>query len=189
MQTQETVYEGGDAIKVGFITMHEVQEGTYRAGLLVLDGRGVPVEVWITDTVRPTTQHRILYGKALEPHIAVDLCGARLLANLKNRPLLVLADSEHFLALHRAELPVVWLRAGDEIDVELRSSGLDAGDEDDLLSEGVRPVTPVWARDYDEQDCTGRFARVRPLFDDVLEPFTRVRRAIEEVDRQASREG
>ncbi len=79
-------------------------------GLLVSDNIGVPLEFVITNAVRPTSAQRVLYGKSLRKHVAVELCGRQLLQHVKTRPRVVFVKDDYLLALQKiTELPVLQL--------------------------------------------------------------------------------
>jgi hypothetical protein len=59
---------------------------------MVTNERGYPLEFRVTTPVRPTGVQKALYGKSLEPYVVAELLVKRLLAELKQRPALVLAN-------------------------------------------------------------------------------------------------
>lgn len=69
--------------RLAFLCVEQEQaKGGYVGGLLVTDAAGLPVEFFSTLPVRPTAVQRAVYGRALDRHVSVELCGRPLLQRL-----------------------------------------------------------------------------------------------------------
>jgi hypothetical protein len=187
--------EGQPRLTFGFLSLRETAAGI-RCGLLVTDAAGVPKEFRATEPpVRPTPVQRILYGASLCRQIA-RLSGCPLIAALDHTPTWILADSPDLLWLGTAEVPIVMVKAHGEEEVQLEPSsreGPHASSEDPVTVGGgaFRPVTISFApqmKDVEERQLRARFAlAVASCSLDLLEPFERVRQALEVLDRQAAK--
>jgi len=175
---------------LGFLGLYVTEKGDgYLGGALISNLQGVPQEFRCTHTVKPTAIQKPLYGDALEPHIGVELCGMPLLQSIQNKPSLILVNKEFLLRVRiESSCPVAFVRRAGEA-VEIKASD---GSE----------ISP----DRERVDCaTGRFQpivfTVHPNFDDdkintreildkifsyldPLEPFERIKKAIEVLGKQ-----
>jgi len=83
---------------IAFLAVRTDDEtGHFVGAVLVTDAAGVPKEFRCTDAIRPTPIQRTLYGKSLETHVYVDLCGKPLLKALATQPKVVLVKSQLLL--------------------------------------------------------------------------------------------
>lgn len=113
---------GADGMTYPVAFFHVTLSGTTGnavGGLLVSDNIGVPLEFVITNSVRPSPAQRVLYGKSLKQHVAVELCGRQLLQHLKTRPKVVFVKEEYLLKLqHVTDVPVLQLTTAVQLGVE-----------------------------------------------------------------------
>lgn len=176
------------AVRLGFLAFKEFERG-YRGGLLVTDSRGKPLEFRCTSPIRPTQVQRILYGRSLIPYIAVQLIGVPLTNSATEKPTLIVVSHDVFLELRESiHQPVLFVRRqGDAIRTGSRSEGLPEFEPVLLECEGARfdPIVVESHRRHPEEALQSRH-QLREIFDhlDLLEPFERVARALDEVERQ-----
>jgi hypothetical protein len=176
------------SIRVGFLAFKEFERG-YRGGILVTDGGGRPLEFRCTSPIRPNQVQRVLYGRTLLPHIAVQLMGVPLTASVSEKPSLIIVNQGVFLDLRESvHQPVLLVRrqgetlaAEDPVQKRTEPEGV-------LLEcEGSRfdPVVIETHRKYRDEVTQSR-QHLRDMFDrlDLLEPFERVVKALDEVERQ-----
>jgi len=162
---------------VGFIDLYalDTEREAYLAALLVTDERGIPLEFRCTHPVKPTGLQRSLYGDALRPHIAVDLCATPLLAAIETPLDLVFARDDVFLGTRESsDCPVLYVRRA--------GSGLtDVSGEQEVLEHhaGQFPSVEVLTH-ADYGDDILKAPQVRNVFSkvDLLEPFERIERAL-----------
>lgn len=130
-----------------------------RGGCLVTDLLTWPVEFRVSGAVRPTSLQKVLYGDLLMEYICNDLIGLPILQALETKPDWVLVREAEFLKMRpRLEIPVLWVRPAAEGQFVLQAY---PGYEQE--AEGGREALPRRLR--------GR---------SILEPFVRVRSALEE---------
>ena len=182
--------------KIGFLTVRQLEDGSYRAGLRVTDERGKPLELRATDALRPDRIQALVYGDTLVPTIAQDLCGQPLIDSLSERPDIIVVDHETFLPLHNDDRPVVYIRrTGQELEVDV---GSNVDPQERRSEEVLRPVAgkfePVvleFARGIEDearQLLRSKFARLFEAFD-LVEPFDRVAKALDMLHEQQSKKG
>lgn len=176
-------------LKIGFLTVRAVDKQTYRAGLLVTDAEGKPLEVRATaEALCPTLIQSILYGASLIPTIA-DLCGAPLIQALREHPDLILVDQPAFLELHTAERPVVYVaRTGEELEIDAASE--DSATEETLQAPSGRfqPVVLRFGQRVHAGTARSVRAKLSSLFTrfDLVEPFERVAKSLKVLHDQSS---
>lgn len=145
---------------LAFLDLATFEDGAaIRGGCLVTDAITRPLEFRVSGAVRPTNLQKKLYGELLLEYVCTDLLGLPLLQALEARPELVLVREAEFLKLRpRLEIPVLWTRATAD-------------------GQYVLQAHPG----YEKEAELGRDAlpkRLRGRF--ILEPFQRVRNALEE---------
>ena len=174
--------------RVAFLGMLNVDKETaYRGGIIVTDGLGKPVEFRCTAPVRPNHIQRTLYGETLLPHIAVELIGLPLLTSIKEKPSLVIIQDAGFLDVRlQWETPLVRLwRQGEQ--VRLQTTG-EQEQANSVLSCATGKFQPIvleahWQFRADSQSCTVQLSEMFGTWD-LIEPFERLKRALEYVHEQ-----
>jgi hypothetical protein len=137
--------------------------GSIRGGCLVTDGQTRPLEFRVSGPIRPSSLQKVLYGDLLMEYICTDLIGLPMIQTLELRPELVLVREAEFLKLRpRVEVPVLWARATPEGQFALQAL---PGFEQE--AEAGREVLPKRLRGKG-----------------IMEPFMRVRSALEEAHGQ-----
>lgn len=169
---------------LGFLSFLATPETpSYVSGVLVTNEHGVPVEFRCTYPVKPTPIQKPLYGDALEPYIAVELCGKPLLASLDHAPSILLVDRDLLLDLQPlSPYPVVSAaRAGEAIEVQSCSRDGVAWIRRRITSRAGRfqPIDLRVHPDWEDQLDTIR-PKVEDVFArlDLLEPFDRIAQAL-----------
>lgn len=155
-------------------------------GLLLLDRNGRPREFHCTAPVKPNRAQEILYGATLPSYLYGEAIGQTLLAKASVRPDWVCVDSAAALAVRECcDEPTV---------LALPPTEPGAGSEPlfrvDAAHDGVlRPVTigrhrlAVHRRFADDEAKLATHLAALPDHFDLLEPFARIRGAIEEAQR------
>ncbi len=145
---------------LAFLDLASFEDGAaVRGGCLVTDLLTRPVEFRVSGAVRPTSLQKVLYGDLLMEYICNDLIGLPILQALETKPEWVLVREAEFLKMRpRLEIPVLWVRPAAEGQFVLQAY---PGYEQE--AEGGREALPRRLR--------GR---------SILEPFVRVRNALEE---------
>jgi hypothetical protein len=150
---------GGDAI-LAFVDIATFDDGdAIRGGCLVTDGQTRPLEFRVSGPIRPTSLQKMLYGDTMHEHICTDLIGMPIMETLESKPALVLVRDAEFLKLRpRLDIPILWVRGTVE-------------------GQYVLQAFPG----YEQEAESGRDALPRRLRGrNILEPFVRIRSALEE---------
>ena len=155
--------ESGDH-KIGFLDLASFEDGAaMRGGCLVTDAMTRPLEFRVSGAVRPTSLQRVLYGDTLHEYICTDLLGVPLVRALESQPDFILVRDAEFLKIRpRVEVPVLWVRGTVEGQYVLQTFP-----GHDQEAEEAREALPKKLR--------GR---------GILEPFSRVKRALEEAHQR-----
>ena len=181
--------ETQESLHVAYLGRCEFEEGkAFRGGILLVDGRGTPLEFRCTSPIRPNPVQRMLYGDSLEPYMLAELMAKPLLQNVSQSYDIVLVDDVLFLNMRqRCECPVLFVRRQG-----VTVSGVGAQDAQaisgSLIDSPSGRFDPVVVQPSSEhpQDRDSALPRLERLFAvfDVLEPFERVQRALEKVHEQ-----
>lgn len=162
---------------IGFLTVIEHADHGLFGGYLVLNVNGRPLEFHCTAPVKANRAQEILYGASLKPFLYGEQIGQTLFSKGKVEPLLVCTDSEPILAVRDFIAPPVTLvqtaAAACEVNIKLRTFTIG---KNRLAVSSERPV--------DEQKVIDAWQPHDGNLD-LLEPFARIRDAIEEAQRSA----
>jgi hypothetical protein len=188
---------------VGFLTVCEHEAQGVFGGYLVLNTAGRPLEFHCTAPVRPSRAQEILYGATLQAYLYGEQIGQALLEKAKTTPLVVFTDAPAVLTVRGfTSLPVACVLTPEAEPTEPNDSSLPARRL--RLDEGrTGPPTPFALRlhtfhvgsrqlavlqDY-EEDAELIAQRWEPLAGDfdLREPFGRIREAVDEARRSATR--
>jgi hypothetical protein len=177
---------------LGFLTfLQTATRDGYLGAVLVTNIQGVPQEFRCTQPVKPTAIQKPLYGEALEPYIAVELCGAPLIKSLQCRPSVVLVIKESLLGVRsKCGCPAVLVRrAGETIDVTSSEVAEPSKKKEKIESPTGRFQPVVLSADlqFEEDLPIARAVLERASHLDPLEPFDRIARAVEVLAKQDKR--
>jgi hypothetical protein len=145
---------------LAFLDLATFEEGAaIRGGCLVTDNLTRPLEFRVSGAIRPTNLQKMLYGDTLHEYICNDLVGLPILGAMEVKPDVVLVRDAEFLKLRpRIDLPVLWVRG--TVDGQFVLQSLPG---------------------YENEAEAGRNALPRRLRGrSILEPFMRIRSALEE---------
>jgi len=179
---------------VGFLTVQEFTDLGLIGGYLILNAVGRPLEFHCTAPVRPNRAQEILYGPTLAPFLYGEQIGQTLVAKGKSRPMFVCTNVEPVLSAREfVSVPFVLLTDGG------------SGANNQRRLDGAHAATPApKSRALVPFQLAGSQAAVaedhardrekiveqwQPHAEamDLLEPFSRLREAIEEAQRGAAR--
>jgi len=155
---------------LGFLTIVENTELGLIGGYLLLNAAGRPLEFHCTVPVKATRTQEILYGPTLKPYLYGEQIGQTLLAKSKLTPLVVCTDSE----------PVLSVREFTEISIVLLLNEKSP----QSFSLGMNEVMTAPHFSADEQALRNNWPSQAEHLD-LLEPFARIREALDEAQRAA----
>lgn len=173
-------------VKLVFLASRKFESNAaVRGAFLLTDAETKPLEFRCTNPVRPTQLQRMLYGDILEQHILVELIGQPLIRTVKDQPDLILINERSFLELRsRVMMPVVQIAKEGQLHV---SSDNDQTSFQVLTSLSGRfdPVLLKTHPSFPDDKSKAREILIE-IFNnyDLLEPFTRVSTALEQVHVQ-----
>jgi hypothetical protein len=156
---------------LGFLTVVENPECGISGGYLLLNPAGRPLEFHCTAPLKPTRAQEILYGRTLKPYLYGEQIGQTLIKKSRLAPAAICTDTEPVLAARQfVDLPIVWVQLPH------------AGSSGWTLSNCVARVAFPYEAD-EEQVRTVWPPQADQL--DLLEPFTRIREALQEAYESA----
>lgn len=92
MINQQNIVSG---LRLAFLSRASFDNGLVsHGGILVTDGETKPLEFRCTSPIRPSSLQKVLYGKTLDGHMALELIGLPLIKRLSEKP----DDASLFLA-------------------------------------------------------------------------------------------
>ena len=158
-----------DPLRLGFLTSIEDAERGFVGGLLVTNRFGRPLEFQCTTPVKPNRAQQILYGPTLRPYVLGELIGRTLVDKIGVKPHLLLIESDEILGLRQhVPMPVGCL---------VRAA---TGETTICIGKLWIETHFDYARDRSEIE---KFAKSIPTEANLIEPFDRVREALDETLR------
>ncbi len=181
---------------IGFLQVSEIAPDSYLGAILVTKLNSVPVEFRVTLPVKPTSIQKSLYGESMVPYIGTELCGTQLLEAITHNPEVVFVSPKYMLGVRpNSAAPIIYVFEADQ------SHKTKVGEMDQVATDQNAPVKswqlsgsnnqPItlstafnFAEDYEiTKDLIAELA----LKFDLLEPFTRINRAIDVLAEQDQR--
>jgi len=184
-------------IRLTFLCSHRFENGeVIRGGILLTDRETKPLEFRCTSPIRPTGLQKLLYGNMLERHILVELIGQSLLKSLAEQSDVILVREPDLLHLQVRlgnQQTVLLLSKHGEHDPRGAEKSDAGGGTSKLLGSDTGKFEPVVVhtyRGFEEKggQLRGVLGEVFAHFD-LLEPFERVKAALEQVHKQKLGEG
>ncbi len=189
---------------IGFLTVVEHPPHGLFGGYLVVNTTGRPLEFHCTAPVKPNRAQEILYGPTLRPYLFGEQIGFTLFSKAKVKPLWICTDCEPVMALRNLiEVPVALVaEAMKTVDFDSQTAGgAGASELSDPLDGSLRRPDrnanltkfelgqhEVWLPRQHDTDAQAVLDQWRTHAEslDVIEPFERIRGAIEEAQRVAA---
>lgn len=161
---------------IGFLTAVEHAEFGIFGGYLILNAAGRPLEFHCTAPVKANRALEILYGPTLRHYLYEQIAPA-LLAKAKVTPALVCTDLPLMLAAGgEGSGPLVMILPGENDQF---------GDGAVRFSLGKNSAQLPVGRAAEQADIESRWRALHADQLDLLEPFLRIREALEEAQRAA----
>lgn len=174
---------------IGFLQIIQLSADSYIGAILVTDVTSVPVEFRVTLPVKPTPIQKSLYGEAMIPYIGTELCGLQLLQNITHQLDLIFVSPEYMLEIRpKSDTPVLYIQPISTSKTPIKDNDNELQWQWEFSAKDFQPVSLTTAINFvDDYDV------IQPLFNeiatrfDLLEPFTRINRAIEVLAQQDKR--
>lgn len=84
-------------LKLAYLMVTSPVPNVYIGGLMVTDGRALPVEFRYTEPIQPTKIQQVLYGQVLSAYIKREVILETLLKSMESKFKCLLVEDEHFL--------------------------------------------------------------------------------------------
>jgi hypothetical protein len=169
-------------LKIAFISSHRFEDGAaIRGAILVADCDTKPLEFRVTAPVRPTLFQKTLYGELLDEHILVELIAVPLLAELKEKPQIILVRNPLFLGINAKQMiPTVLILKEDELQFGKNNPTAQ------LDSASGHPPLILKTSDKFSKELDSIREQMESIYSrrDLLEPFSRNSIACQEVHNQ-----
>lgn len=167
---------------IGFYTVEYSERAGWIGGYLVLNRGGRPLEFHCTLPVQPSRAHEILYGPALRAHLIGEAIGPVLLARARVRPILICCDQPEALKIEATnDLPIGLVgEAAESEEGPITRESLP--DYCDVQLAGATLYVPL-----EHESRAQAAAETFEDLPDLLEPFSRIREAIQEAQQKGAR--
>ncbi len=167
---------------IGFYTVEQSEFTGWTGGLLVLNGGGRPLEFQCTLPIRPTRAHEILFGSALRDYLIGEAIGPLLLSRCRNSPAILCCDQPEALPLDtHGSCPLALVCEAAETDEGPISDDMLPGfDRIELAGSTIRVAA-------ERTEQVRRLIGQLSSLPDLIEPFSRIREAIQEAHKQVAR--
>lgn len=160
----------------GFLTIVEQPELGLLGGYLVLNAGGRPLEFHCTAPVKPNRAQEILYGSTLRPYLCGEQIGQALVARAKTEVLLVFTDDPAAVSVREfTSAPVALISAKPDEQLGRSYLSLALGEYRAALENRYSSDQPTVLSRWKEHGHSL----------DLLEPFGRIREALEEAQKSA----
>ena len=187
------------AINWGFLTVTEYQQLGLIGGYLILNRLGRPLEFHCTTPIRANRAQEILYGTTLDAFLYGEQIAQTLMSRAKVKPYSVLTDCAEVLTVQEfSEIPICFIAclADQEKKIQIHETECRNSEEND-------PISYCNSLTNRSEQSIGRYKLLLPellsrsVLDtadelknvssviDFLEPFERIRLAIEEAQKAA----
>ncbi|GHT10103.1 hypothetical protein FACS1894170_01720 [Planctomycetales bacterium] len=162
--------ENNASAKFGFLELcpTDATENGFVGALLVVDQQGVPLEFKCTESIKPNSTQRILYGDKMKSHILAKLCGVPLLGIVTNKPTILFVSQSAFLDIRN------------EIDIPVLSIERAANTEQIDTNSFSKQSHKSFPNDNDALTTI-------PFEFELTEPFDRINKAVEVLGKQDTR--
>ncbi len=174
---------------IGFLTVVEDEQLGLLGGYLVLNAAGRPLEFHCTAPVKANRAQEILYGPTLAPFLYGEQIGQTLLAKARVEPLLVCTDVQPALALREhSSVPVAFVQVGADEGHRSPADGERSAKKSIRMTTFALGSFTLAVPVAHQSDRELIIQRCQPLVEDfdLLEPFSRIREAIQEAQRTAA---
>ncbi len=175
---------------IGFFSVEAtIDKKGYLGAILVLDDKGIPQEFRVTQAIKPTIIQKQLYGKSLLEYIGVTLCGKPLYNILRVKPVAIIVNQKELIELgSEIDCYLVNIRTIDDTLV------INNGTEKEptkivSLNDEFRPLSSTFPRNYNEEkimECIKHVTEFTHAID-LLEPFNRIKVALDTLSEQDKR--
>jgi hypothetical protein len=186
---------------VGFLTVCEYESQGLFGGYLVLNASGRPLEFHCTAPVRPSRAQEILYGATLQAYLHGEQIGQTLLEKAKTAPLVVFTDAPAVLTVRNFTsllVACVMPSAEEPPPDPVEAAGRLRRDDGSLgppppfalrlhtFQVGTERLSILQDHRADAEAIAQRWEPLAAEFD-LREPFGRIREAVDEARRSATR--
>jgi hypothetical protein len=168
---------------IGYFTVVENERTGWTGGLLILDRGGRPLEFQCTLPVRPTRAHEILFGPTLRSHLIGEVIGKLLLEKARTPISLLCCDQPEALTTSQHTASPVALVG--------RAAEADEGPVSAEMLPGAEPIEVAGTAFLVPLEHVGQVTGIAEFYADLpdaVEPFERIREAIQEAHSQLSRQ-
>lgn len=170
---------------IGFFSLIETEiVSSFVGAFLVTDNFGLPLEFKCSHSVKPTELQKIMYGNQLKPYIAIDLCGIPIYDTLKRKPDFIFTNELYLIDLRFSfDKPTIFIQKSEEsLSVEVGKENYKQKIEN--ANNIFTPITTQYHSEFKDNSFKNQ-TTIQSFFNkfDLLEPFERIKKAVEILGR------
>jgi hypothetical protein len=177
---------------LGYLTVDE-RENYFRGAALVTDSRGIPTDFRYTEPVRPTKLERILYGSALDIYLREEIILGNLLDAIETKPSLWLVRDEELMTpiQKMSRLPAITIEPSTRAPLDVSGQCEPTAEHGVFVFQADNISAPLRLIITDEN--TPKLSQFTDILTaaaeemELMEPFTRIAKAIEAVSESESK--
>lgn len=156
---------------IGYLSVKSI-EGKYTGGILVVDQDGIPREFKYSEPITPTKLQRIIYGKALEKYLSIEIIAKTLLSKSESKPAVVLTENMDIVEAANNVFHISKAAAGEE--------GINKVGEGEYIIGSLGTFYRLMGNSDLPEEVLNELLSLSESID-LLEPFQRLRKALEYV--------
>lgn len=180
-----------DNLKIGYLGFSSPTASSFMGGLMVVDGRGFPLEFKYSEPIQPTKVQTVLYGKVLERHVKLDVISDSLMKSV-SQPFSILMTQDDNVLEHDFKTDIIIGRISTTKSPPLTDTGdfIKIKEREYLIqtSPNSNPLRVQFAKSkkMDEKILTAALQALAKAGQsmDIDEPMTRVYRALDLICQQ-----
>ncbi len=156
-----------------------VEAGSFIGGVLVVDEKGIPVDFFYTDPIKPDKLQFIIYGDSLANYLKVDVMSRKLVGMPKEKPAVWFTDDDEILqGTDKLGVGIALIRSTNLPTLESVGS-VKQDKEDELLVQAVELLPPLDIRfkGISAEEIASLIVGLSKTMD-ILEPFSRLKEAL-----------
>ncbi len=173
----EIVSRSGINLKLGYIVVVNREDKGYVGGYLCADEQGYPLEFWHTTAVKTDPLQELIYGNTLKPHLFGRNIAGTLLKGRDLPTVLLTEDESLYKGFAEPEVPILLIRRDRNEDDPIQSH------TSRTIQTGQAPLIVCWHIE-DQETIENVIPRLEEV--NLLEPFERIQKVLDELDRASS---
>ena len=174
-----------DLQKLAFLGTYETEDATIMGVIMITDSDTKPIEFRVTSPIKPTNFQKILYGNVLDEHILVELIALPLLKAVSSDIDIILVNNPAFLGANKKQECRLINVFSDDTSAETSANKIVL---DSITTNGHSTFISTSSEHIEELNSISSDLNKISSVRDLLEPFSRLKQACEQVYLKKTKE-